>query len=108
MQARFCEFIILDLHFCDSGFADVALLAYALSLFYQDGFTEIRLKAHGLINANSFSRIREFWFRTIAFMDFHGFAFVYSFGFATDSQRESMDTLSYDKINPRMTNSAQK
>ena len=108
MQARFCEFIILDLHFCDSGFADVALLAYALSLIYQDGFAEIRLKEHGLINANSFSRIREFWFRRVAFMDFHGFAFVSSLGFATDSQRESMDTQSYEKIHSRMTNSAQK
>ena len=94
--------------FVTPRFADVALLVYALSLIYQDGFAEIRLKAYGLMNANSFSRIREFWFRRIAFMDFHGFAFVYSFGFATDSQRESIDSQTYKKIQPRMTSSAQK
>ena len=54
-QARFCKFIILDLHFCDPGIAEVALLAYALSLIYQDRFAEIRLKTLGLINANPFS-----------------------------------------------------
>ena len=37
------------------GIAEVALLAYALSLIYQDGFAEIRLKTLGLINANPFS-----------------------------------------------------
>ena len=54
-QARFCKFIILDWHFCDPGIVEIALLAYALSLIYQDGFAEIRLKTLGLINANPFS-----------------------------------------------------
>ena len=54
-QASFCKFIILDWHFCDPGIVEIALLAYALSLIYQDGFTEIRLKTLGLINANPFS-----------------------------------------------------
>ena len=54
-QVRYCKFIILDWHFCDPGIVEIALLAYALSLIYQDGFAEIRLKTLGLINANPFS-----------------------------------------------------
>ena len=54
-QARFCKFIILNLHFCDHGIAELALLAYTHSLIYQDEFAEIRLKTLGLINANPFS-----------------------------------------------------
>ena len=35
--------------------SQVALLAYALSLIYQDGFAENRLDTLGLINSNPFS-----------------------------------------------------